>query len=59
MQATFSPDSRDCSWRVAMAAISGIWKAMAGTRLAYSSGIFWVPLAEKLPTGTAEVSNSH
>ncbi len=54
MQATFWPVSLDWSVSVAMAAISGIWNAIAGTKLAYCAGMACVPLAEKLPSGTID-----
>ncbi len=52
MHATFLPVSLDCSVNVAMAAISGIWNAMAGTKSAYWAGMACVPAAEKDPSGT-------
>ncbi len=52
MQATFCPLSLALSSSVAWAAMSGIWKAIAGTMLAYWAGMACDPRAEKLPTGT-------
>lgn len=52
MQATSSFESIATSSRVATAAISGTWKAMAGIWLAYWEEISCVPEAEKVPDGT-------